>query len=146
MMTFPAPPPIGEEATIRSVLNDRLAALYDKDARRLAALYSPEVVSFDLAPPLLWVGPGDPQGWFDTWDGPIVMALAHVNMRVGHQMAWCHCLSHLTGVKTDGEEVDLWFRTTYCLERTDSWRIVHEHHSTPFYMDGSGLACLDLVP
>jgi hypothetical protein len=27
-----------------------------------------------------------------------------------------------------------------------SWRIVHEHNSTPFYLDGSLRAALDLRP
>ena len=26
------------------------------------------------------------------------------------------------------------------------WRITHEHHPTPFYMDGSDKAALDLQP
>jgi ketosteroid isomerase-like protein len=26
------------------------------------------------------------------------------------------------------------------------WRITHEHNSTPFYMDGSDKAALDLQP
>jgi ketosteroid isomerase-like protein len=38
-------------------------------------------------------------------------------------------------------------RETLCLEReADSWRIVHEHTSVPFYMDGSMRPAFDLKP
>jgi ketosteroid isomerase-like protein len=54
-------------------------------------------------------------------------------------------LQHITGTKTDGEEVDLWFRATACFRRED-WRITHMHNSVPFSMDGSGKALLSLRP
>jgi ketosteroid isomerase-like protein len=45
------------------------------------------------------------------------------------------------------EGFDLWFRSTLGLRKSDGvWRIVHEHTSTPFYMDGSFRAAVDLKP
>jgi PhnB protein len=65
----------------------------------------------------------------------------------GDDVAFCHGLTHMTGTKTDGEQVDLWFRSTVGLRRAaEGWQITHEHDSTPFYMDGSGLAATDLRP
>lgn len=32
------------------------------------------------------------------------------------------------------------------LEPVTNWRIVHQHESTPFYMDGSFTAAVDLTP
>jgi PhnB protein len=53
----------------------------------------------------------------------------------------------MQGTKTDGTAVDLWFRGTLVLRRTDGgWKIVHEHESVPFYMDGSFGAAIDLAP
>ena len=53
----------------------------------------------------------------------------------------------MTGTKTDGEEVDLWFRATACFRREDGhWRITHMHNSVPFSMDGSEKALLSLKP
>jgi PhnB protein len=53
----------------------------------------------------------------------------------------------MRGTKTDGEKVDLWFRQTLGLARhADIWKIVHEHESVPFYMDGSYRAAVDLKP
>jgi ketosteroid isomerase-like protein len=40
-----------------------------------------------------------------------------------------------------------WFRSTFGLRCSDgSWRIVHQHDSTPFHMDGSFRAATDLEP
>src|ERR1700728_2502747 len=107
----------------------------------------------------LWPGPAlrsagddvrDPAGiesWFRTWDGPIGYDIGDPFIEVGDDVAFCHGLTHMTGTKTDGEQVDLWFRSTVGLRRTAAgWQITHEHDSTPFYMDGSGLAATDLKP
>jgi ketosteroid isomerase-like protein len=68
-------------------------------------------------------------------------------IEAGDDVAFCHGLTHMTGTKTDGELVDLWFRSTVGLRRTAAgWQITHEHDSTPFYMDGSGRAATDLRP
>ena len=43
--------------------------------------------------------------------------------------------------------MDLWVRTTLGFRKADGrWRVVHEHVSVPFYMDGSERAALDLKP
>ncbi len=53
----------------------------------------------------------------------------------------------MTGRKTDGEVIDLWRRQTFGLKRVrGAWKIVHEHSSVPFYMDGSYRAAIDLKP
>jgi ketosteroid isomerase-like protein len=45
------------------------------------------------------------------------------------------------------DKFDLWTRVTVGLRKVDgSWRITHEHTSTPFYMDGSFKAAVDLKP
>jgi ketosteroid isomerase-like protein len=51
----------------------------------------------------------------------------------------------MTGTKTDGEEVELFFRATACFRRDNGrWRITHMHNSVPFAMDGSDKALLHL--
>jgi len=53
----------------------------------------------------------------------------------------------MVGTKTDGFEVDLWFRATACfVRRHGQWKIAHVHNSVPFAMDGSNRALLDLKP
>jgi ketosteroid isomerase-like protein len=44
-------------------------------------------------------------------------------------------------------QVDLWTRCTACLVRRGTeWKIVHQHNSVPFLMDGSFKAAVDLKP
>ena len=50
-------PPEGDEDQIRAVIADRAAAMPDRDAERFVAHYAPQIVKFDLAPPLLLTGP-----------------------------------------------------------------------------------------
>ena len=87
------------------------------------------------------------ESWFQTWDGPIGYDIGEPVIEAGDDVAFCHGLTHLTGTKTDGALVDLWFRSTVGLRRGASgWQITHEHESTPFYMDGSNRAATDLKP
>jgi ketosteroid isomerase-like protein len=137
---------------IRALLSDRAAAITAKDAHRAVAHYGPEVVSFTLAPPLRYSGdevrdPAGMEGWFQTWAGPIGYDIGEPVIEAGDDVAFCHGLTHMSGTKTDGVQVDLWFRSTVGLRRTAAgWQITHEHDSTPFYMDGSGRAATDLRP
>jgi PhnB protein len=62
-------------------------------------------------------------------------------------VAFCTSLNRMRGTKTDGEQVDLWYRHTLGLRKVEGrWQIAHEHESVPFYMDGSFEAAVDLAP
>jgi ketosteroid isomerase-like protein len=140
------------QVQIQALLADHAAGITAKDARRVVAHYAPDLVSFDLAPPLQTTGvqavdPAGLEAWFQTWDGPIGYETGQPAIVVGGDVAFSYGLTHMSGIKTDGSQVDLWFRTTVGLRRAgDGWTIVHEHTSTPFYMDGSDRAALDLRP
>lgn len=124
-------------------------AHHDKDADAIAACYAPDAVIYSLAPPLRERGL-DRDGiaaWLGTWDGPIRVDALDSVLEVAGDLAYVSALNRMRGTKTDGEEVDLWFRTTMCFRNThDGWRIVHDHSSVPFYMDGSFRAAVDLMP
>jgi ketosteroid isomerase-like protein len=142
----------GNEAQIRAIVEERVAALRERDAGRLAAAYAPEIVMFSLAPPLQDTGPrvADPaywRPWLESWTGPITLDVTGLDIATGGDVAFCHSLNRMRGTKTDGGHQDLWFRATLGLRKTGAgWKITHEHTSTPFYMDGSGRAATDLQP
>ena len=143
---------ISEEAQIRALVQERIAALRDKDAARFAATYAPEIVKFDLAPPLQVAGPhvaeaGYWRPWLESWAGPVTLEVTELHVTVGADIAFCHSLNRMRGTQTDGGPQDLWFRATLGLRKArGGWKITHEHTSTPFYMDGSGRAATDLRP
>lgn len=138
-------------AQIRAVLKANTAALRAKDARAVIALSGAGYAGYGLAPPLKLGGGGIAaaidglNGWFATWDGPVGSEIVKPKISVGGDIAYAHGLAHMTGKRTDGTETDLWFRMTVGLKKGKrGWRIVHEHQSVPFYMDGSFRAAVDL--
>ena len=141
-----------ETMAIHAVLERFTDALRKKDAAAAAALYTDDIVVYDLPPPLA-IGaaeahdPARLDEWFDTWDGPIESKADRLTIRVGRDVAYAFALRRLTGKKKGGEEVDLWFRATACFVKLDGeWKIAHMHNSVPFAMDGSQRALLDLEP
>ena len=138
-----------DEAQIRALVDDWAEALRAKDVDRVMAHYARHSVTFDLAPPLISTG-ADAEGlqaWFSTWPGPLSYEIRDLNITAGDDVAFCHSLNRLSGTKTDGEKVEIWFRQTLCLCKIDGeWRITHQHESVPFYMDGSYRAAVDLTP
>ena len=138
-----------DEAAIRKIIDDHAQAHARKDAAAIVADCASDALFCTLAPPLAQRG-GDRAGlvaWLATWDGPIGLSHRDLNIPAGDRVAFATGLSHMTGRKTDGEEIDLWFRSTVCFEKADGrWRVVHEHTSVPFHMDGSYRAAVDLTP
>ncbi len=121
----------------------------DKDADAIADCYAADAVIHSLAPPLSERGVDRNviASWLATWDGPIDIDAQNVDLAVAGDLAYTSALNRIRGKKTDGEDVDLWFRTTMCFRKTEhGWRIVHDHSSVPFYMDGSFRAAVDLAP
>jgi uncharacterized protein (TIGR02246 family) len=135
---------------IRTLIEDRVQAIDDKDIEALMAKVAPGVVSFDALPPLQRIGPEAIRTrlreWFGGYDGPIGYEVRDVRITAGDDIAFAHFLYHVTGRMTNGNEVDMWVRTTMGLQKTDgAWVISHEHNSVPFDAE-SGKASLDLTP
>jgi uncharacterized protein (TIGR02246 family) len=141
-----------DEQAIRDLIDTRVQAMRTGDAGTLCAGYTPDAVVFTLAPPL--VQPADAfrdqaqlQAWFDDKGGSVWADVRDLRVTVDGDLALCTSLD-LMGAPPDAPQpFTLWYRTTLALRRIDGqWRICHEHTSTPFYMDGSNRAALDLTP
>lgn len=139
----------GDEAAIREVIEGRARALQQKNAAGVLAEGTSDIVLFSLAPPLQTpqTGPEGLEAWFATWQGPIGYEITGLSITAGEDVAFAHSINRLTGTRTDGETSDVWFRETVGLRKIDGrWRILHDHESVPFYMDGSFRAAVDLTP
>ena len=123
-------------------------AHFSKDAESIVDCYTADAVIYSLAPPLKeTIDRAGTKAWLETWNGPILMDMKDFNLVVGDSLAWSTALHRIRGEKIDGTKEDLWFRTTMCFRKAgDGWRIVHDHSSVPFYMDGSLKAAVDLQP
>lgn len=145
---------LDNETQIRELLDTRSAAMRAFDAEKTASVYADDNVQFLLPPPLQY-GPGDTsatregiQKWFDSFgeNGTLNHEMKNVTIFAEENLAFAYCLGHMIGKKTD-ESIDLWYRETFGLRKIDGqWKIVHDHESVPFYMDGSDKAALDLKP
>jgi PhnB protein len=141
-----------DESAIRTLIDKRAEALRAKDAKGVVAAYGPGVVMFTLAPPLRQTideqrPTEDLNAWFATWSGPLGYEIRDLDVTAGDHVAFCHGYVCISGTKTDGQKNEVWARQTLCLQKSDgAWKIIHEHMSVPFYMDGSVKAAVDLKP
>ncbi|RSM89409.1 DUF4440 domain-containing protein [Kibdelosporangium aridum] len=140
-----------DETRIRQIAAEMRDAMVAGDAEAIVGQYAPQMVKYDLAPPLRNVAPLDAgalKTWFATFDGPVDYEIRDLEVVAGAEVAYTTSLHRLSATPLgSSESFDLWFRVTVCLRKIDGdWRVTHEHSSTPFYMDGSFGAALDLQP
>lgn len=140
-----------DQTQIRQLIDHWAEALRSKDVSGVMSHYAPDIVAFDLAPPLQYRGAGSYrknwEEWFPTFRGPIGYEIRDLSITANNDIAFCHSFNRITGTRTDDEKTDVWVRATVCCRKLDGqWKIVHEHQSVPFYMDGSYRAALELRP
>ena len=142
------------DAEILAVLDERVAAHAARDAQRMIATCTDDAVRYTLAPPLQQ-GPGTPYGtleglqaWLATFDGPVLIEYRDPVVTADGDVAFVHALTQMTATPAGAtDSFSFWFRSTFGLRRIDgTWRIAHQHESTPFHMDGSFRAATDLLP
>lgn len=139
---------------VQAVLQEYAAAHAERDAERVFATCTEDVVVYSLAPPLQQgtdTAYGTVDGirkWFTTFDGPVIITYRDPIATQGGDVAFVHTLANMHVTPTgQSEPISTWFRSTFGLRRVDgSWLIAHGHDSTPFYMDGSYRAATDLKP
>jgi uncharacterized protein (TIGR02246 family) len=139
-----------EEAQIRNVIDDRLKAVRNKDVNASMSSLAPDILSFDVVNPLQHIGSDASrkraEAWFSSFQGPIGCEIRDLSITVCDDVAFSHGLSHVSATRTDGGQLDMWWRTTVCFRKIDgTWTITHEHNSVPFDVE-SGKASLDLKP
>ena len=137
-----------DRAEIEALFQQLATAHTDHDADAIVEAYAPDAVIYDLAPPLGRRGMSrdNVAAWLAGWEGPIQIDARDFNLTIEGDLAFVSALNRMRGRQGD-EDQDIWYRTTTCLRKTSGrWRIVHDHSSVPFYMDGSDRAAVDLKP
>lgn len=132
-----------DEAAIRALVAAFAAAIRARDVEAVMSAFAPEIVSFDLGPPLQHGVDDFHRRWqamFDGHTGPVDYEIRDLTVTVGGDVAFSHSLNRT------GAMPERWVRWTACYRRIDGWwRIVHEHVSAPVDMR-EGRAILDLKP
>jgi uncharacterized protein (TIGR02246 family) len=138
------------EAAIRELVDDFVKAIRAKDIHGVLSVFAPEVVSFDLGPPLQHGG-GETfrkrwQELFDSFQHPIEYEVRELTIAAGDDLAFSHSLNRMSGTMTNGRKTERWLRWTACFRKTnDTWLVVHEQVSVPVDVE-NGTAVLDLKP
>jgi uncharacterized protein (TIGR02246 family) len=138
------------EAVIRARIEEWAEALRSKNIDSVMSFYAPDVVSFDVVPPLRYSG-GDRKrrAWeaaFATFAGPLTYDLHEVTVTTDGELALVHSLNHVTGRLSNGHVSDLWLRWTACFRQIDGmWLVVHDHASVPADLE-HGHAMVHLTP
>lgn len=141
-----------DQAAIRTLIHDRTTAMCTGDAETICSTYATDAVVFSLAPPLVQPVDGTRdigklQAWIAEKGGSAWSEVHDLQVTVDGDLALCTSLNSMGAPPDSPQPFTLWYRSTLGLRRTDhQWRIVHEHTSTPFYMDGSLRAATDLQP
>jgi ketosteroid isomerase-like protein len=114
------------------------------------SVFAPEVISFDLGPPLQHGG-GEAfkrrwQELFESVQGPIDYEVRDLSITAGNDVAFSHSLNRIKGMMKNGRTTDRWLRWTACYRKSNGkWLIIHEHVSVPVDVR-DGKARLDLKP
>ena len=137
-------------ARVRERVEDLARAIHAKDIDGVMSLYAPNLVSFDIHAPLLYVGAERKrrfwEGAFAAYSGPIIYEFHDLNVTTDGDLAFVHSVAHMKGTLANGQTKDMWVRWTACFRRIDGeWRIVHDHVSVPADLE-HGQALVNLTP
>src|ERR1700744_380589 len=117
-----------DEAAIREGMSALFAAVSSMDPDRVQRAYPPDIVSFDIEPPLQHVGAAAKgrnwTGFFAVFQRPAGYPARDLSVTAGADVAFAHSLNRVTGTLQNGNRVDYWVRWTACLRKTDgTWLI-----------------------
>jgi ketosteroid isomerase-like protein len=124
------------QTEVRALLDSRVEACRDKDIDRLMSLYSPNIIYFDVVPPLHFTGSDAVRSnflrWFHEYEGPIGLETHELHIATSGDVAFAHMLHLDIGNVNIPKQQKFWLRSTVCCQRAnDRWLITHEHISMP---------------
>jgi uncharacterized protein (TIGR02246 family) len=125
-----------EQGQIRQRIDEWAAAFRCKDVDGVMSAFAPELVSFDVVPPLAYVGKDAyRKPWealFAAYHGPIEYEIRDLRIAAEHDVAFSYSLNRIRGTLRSGQATDFRLRTTAGWRRIDGrWLIEHEHVSVP---------------
>ena len=139
-----------DKAQIQRRIDRLLDAIRATDLEGVKPIYAPDIVSFDIVPPLQHVGAAAKwKNWadvFTVYQRPLGYEVRGLTITVGDEIAFSHCLARIGGSLKNGSEREYWVRWTACFRKIDGqWLITHDQISAPLDVE-SGRALLNLEP
>lgn len=139
-----------DEADIRQRIDKLAEAIRAMNLESVMSIYAPDVVSFDIVPPLQHVGvEAKTKNWIDAfamYQHPLSYEIRDLTITVGDDIAFGHSLNRISGTLKSGNRTDFWLRSTTCFRKIDGkWLIAHDQVSVPVDLESSR-ALLNLNP
>lgn len=99
--------------------------------------HASDVLIFDVLAPMKYEGAEAYRASWDEWqpetEGPGGFDLRELKITAGQDVAFAHGLILCGGTLADGTTFEDRVRATFCLRRRgDTWKITHQHISSPF--------------
>jgi ketosteroid isomerase-like protein len=125
-----------DEVAIRDLVESWASAVRRKDLGAILRNHSPNILMFDVPPPLESKGI---DAYKKTWDlffswarDPVVYDIGEMSIIAGDDVAFVTALMRCAGTEVNGQDIELDFRLTIGLRKiANEWIVVHEHHSIP---------------
>ena len=139
-----------DEAGIRQQIDKLVEALRATDLEAVKSIYAPDMVSFDVGPPLQVVGvEAKAKNWIEVFTAfrhPIDYEIRGLSITVDGDLAVAHSINRLQGTLKNGNRSGFWVRATFCWQRIGGeWLVVHDHASVPLDV-ATGRGVVDLEP
>jgi uncharacterized protein (TIGR02246 family) len=138
------------EAEIRALVDRLVTAIRAKDVNAAMSIYAPDLVAFDIVPPLQYVT-AEVYGkrWreaFETFQSAIHYEVRDLRITAGDEVAFSHSLNRISGTMKNGQNTDVWLRWTAGYRKIDGkWLIAHLQASVPVDFE-NGKAVTNLQP
>ncbi len=124
------------EAEVRQLVTDWAAAVRRRDVAGILRQHAPDILMFDVPPPLQSKGI---EAYTRTWDlffawshDPLVFDILEMSVMAGDAVAFVTAVMRCSGRETTGEDTRMQFRLTVGLRKSEGeWIVTHEHHSIP---------------
>jgi uncharacterized protein (TIGR02246 family) len=135
---------------IRTLVDGFARAVREKNLDALMTHYAPELVVFNVVPPLRDKGIDANRKswreWLDSFNGNIQYDVKDLTVVANHDVAFSHSLNHVAGENRESGRIDGWIRVTVGYRKEGGkWLVTHEHVSMPIDMK-TGKAATDLKP
>ena len=124
------------QTEIAGLITSWAGAVREGDLAGIRAAHDPDVLLFDVPPPLQARGI---ESYMASWEKflewsvrPVVFELRDLDVVAGDRVAFATATGRCIGTGGSGDQQRCEFRLTIGLRKAaDHWRIVHEHHSLP---------------
>ena len=135
---------------INRVIEGYVEAFRARDIDGIMSIYAPEIVTFDIVPPLQYVGADAMRKRWEevcsSLPGPVGYEIADLSVTVGEDMAFTHSFNRTRASLPTGQQIATWVRWTACWRKiAGQWLLVHDQVSVPVDVQ-TGRAVLDLKP